>query len=80
MSLEKVQEVSEALLLPSTVTSVNNVSEQRIEDEQQGDHEEVPAVSVMTDTSMSYISQFEEEVWRICGENQWLKMLLNQNN
>ena len=61
----KMQEASEALLLQSTMTSVNNVREQQIEDEQQSDHEEVPAVSVMTEMSMSYISWLEEGVQRL---------------
>ena len=69
-----MQEASEALLLlQSTVTSVNNAREQQIEDEQQSDHEEVPAVSVMTEMSMSYISQLEEEVQKLCEDNQQLK-------
>ena len=61
------------------MASVNNameeqiLAEQQIEDEQQSDHQEVPAVSVMTDVSLSYISQLEEEVQRLREENQRLK-------
>ena len=49
------------------------LAEQQIEDEQQSDDEEVPAVSVVTDVSMSYISQLKEEVQRLCEGNQQLK-------
>ena len=66
----KRQEISEALLLQTTVTCVEDAREQQTEDEQQSDHKEVPAVSVMTDMSMSYILQLEEEVQRLCEENQ----------
>ena len=51
------------------MTGVEDAREQQIEDEQQSDHEKVSAVSVMTDMSMSYISQLEEEAQRLREEN-----------
>ena len=49
-------------LLQSTVTSVNNERGQKKENEQQSDHEQLLAESVMTDMSIRTISQLEEEV------------------
>ena len=60
-------------LLQSTVTSVNNERGQKKENEHQSDHEQLLAESVMTDMSIRYISQLEEEVQRICEENQQLQ-------
>ena len=61
------------LLLQTTVTGVEDVREQQVEDEQQSDHEKV---SVMTDMSTSYISQLEEEAQRLHEENHQLKQAL----
>ena len=61
------------LLLQTIVTEVEDARERQIEDEQQSDHEKV---SVMTDMSMSYISQLEEEDQRPREENHELKQAL----
>lgn len=69
------QEASQALLLLQTSETCGAGNEQLILEGQESEsvYEEVPAMSVMTDMSMCYISQLEEEVQRLRDENRQLK-------
>ena len=64
-------EASQALLLLQASEMCNNRKQIDVEIEET--YDEVPAMSTMTDITMPYIAQLEDEIQSLCEENRQLK-------